>query len=270
MSNTESPPPMAWRYCGNQIKLWRTRAAISREQLGKEAGYEYETVKSMEMGRRKPTLRLLEVADEMCGAHGLLVAAQDYLKPERFPSYTLDFMRYEAEAIVLSSYETQYVPGLLQTEETARALLESSWPPLDDETVEERVSARIDRQSLLARQTKSFNFVVAETALRCRVGDAASYTRQMEHLLEAGKPRHVTIQVMPADRGAHPGLRGPFVLLETPEHEQLAYEEGQHVGALYGDAERVSVLSQRYAMILRQALNPEESARFISKLAEEL
>ncbi|MFJ6634707.1 helix-turn-helix transcriptional regulator [Streptomyces sp. NPDC091376] len=59
-----------WRYCGNQIKLWRTGAGISREELGKEANYEYETVKSMEQGRRKPSVRLLQVADQMCGAKG--------------------------------------------------------------------------------------------------------------------------------------------------------------------------------------------------------
>lgn len=265
-----SQPPMAWRYCGNQVKLWRTRANVSREDLGKEAGYGYEAVKSMEQGRRKPTPRLLEIADEMCGAHGLLVAAQDYLKPEKFPSYSMDFMRYEAEAIVLNSYQTQFIPGLLQTEETARALLSAYCPPLDDETIEERVAARLERQSLLEKQTKSFNFVIEETALRRRIGSTDARRKQLHHLLAAGEPRHVNIQVMPDDRGAHPGLRGPFVLLETPEHDHLAYEEGQMMGVLFADADKVSLLIQRHGMIRMQALNPEESARFIEKVAEEL
>lgn len=269
MTNGESPPPMAWRYCGNQIKLWRTRAAITREELGKEAGYEYESVKSMETGRRKPALRLLEVADEMCGAHGLLLAAQDYLKPERFPSFSMDFMRYEAEAIVLSWYETVLIPGLLQTEETARALLNAHAPPLDDETVEERVAARIDRQKLLEKQTKSFNFVMGEAAIRHPVDSREAHLRQLSHLLDAGRARHVTVQVLPFG-GAHPGLNGPFVLLETAEHEHLAYEEGQTTGMLTASPENVSLLSQRHAMILRRALSPEDSAQRIRELAEEL
>ncbi|MEV6315838.1 helix-turn-helix transcriptional regulator [Streptomyces sp. NPDC051776] len=85
-TGNSSQPPMAWRYCGNQLKLWRTKAGVTREKLGEEAGYTYEAVKSREQGRRRPTPRLLQVADEMCGAQGLLNAAQEYLKPERFPA----------------------------------------------------------------------------------------------------------------------------------------------------------------------------------------
>jgi len=267
---TESAqPPMAWRYCGNQIKLWRAQAGITREELGKEAGYEYESIKSMEQGRRRPTLRVLQVADEMCGARGLLVAAQAYLKPEKYAWFSLDFMRYEAEAIVINSFQPQLIPGLLQTEETARALLKAHWPPLDDETVEERVAARLERQSLLEKQTKSFSFVIGEVALRYPVGDSEAHKRQLERLLGASELRNVTIQVIPVG-GAHPGLNGPFVLLETPEHEHLGYEEGQTTGVLFADPEKVSILMQRHAMILRRALSPEESACVIRKLAEEL
>ena len=134
--------------------------------MGKEANYEYETVKSMEQGRRKPALRLLQVADQMFGARGLLLAGQEYLKPDKFASYSQDFMRYESEAIVHSSFEPQLIPGLLQTEETVRALLDAHCPVLDDETIEARVAARLERQSLLDKQTKAFNFVIGEAALR--------------------------------------------------------------------------------------------------------
>ncbi|MEU4202469.1 helix-turn-helix transcriptional regulator [Streptomyces sp. NPDC026294] len=65
---------MAWRYCGNQIRLWRGQAELSREELASEVGYSVEYVKSMEQGRRRPTLHLLRVADEMCGARGMLTA----------------------------------------------------------------------------------------------------------------------------------------------------------------------------------------------------
>jgi hypothetical protein len=191
------------------------------------------------------------------------------LQPERFPSYSQDYMRYEAEAIALSWYEAQYVPGLLQTEEYVRALLASHWPPLGDETLEERVAARLERQSLLEKRSRSFSFVIEEAALRRHFGCSNARQRQLEHLLAAGQPRNVTIQVMPTDRGLHPGLLGPFVLLETAEHEHLVYEEGQTTGVLYGEAEKVSVVARRHDMIARQALPPEESALFIRKLAEE-
>lgn len=264
-----SQSPMAWRYCGNQIKLWRMQAGVSREQLGKEANYEYETVKSMEQGRRKPALRLLQVADQMFGARGLLLAGQEYLKPDKFASYSQDFIRYEAEAIVLNGFEALVIPGLLQTKEYAEALIGDHCPPLDDETIDARVTARLERQALLDKQTRAFNFLIGEAALRFPVGDKDMHVRQLHHLLEVGKRRNVTIQVVPFG-GTHPGLLGPFVLLETPDHEHLVYEEGQTTGVLYADPPKVSIINQRHAMILRQALSPEASADFIRKLAEEL
>ncbi|WP_255306014.1 helix-turn-helix transcriptional regulator [Streptomyces sp. Wb2n-11] len=267
MTNPE--PPMAWRYCGNQIKRWRERAGVTREALAEEASCSYEYVKSMEAGRRKPTLHLLQVADGLCGAGGLLIAAREFLVPEKFLSYSQDFIRYEAEAIVLSSFQPLLIPGLLQTEETVRALLGAHWPPLDDETIDVRVAARLERQLLLEKRTRSFNFVIAEAALNDAVGSAEAHRRQLHHLAEAGEQRNVTIQVLPGG-GAHPGLNGPIVLLETPEHEHLAYEEGQTAGVLYSDPEKVCIVTQRHAMILRRALSPEESVRFIGKLAEEL
>ncbi|MFE3873526.1 helix-turn-helix domain-containing protein [Kitasatospora sp. NPDC059146] len=266
---TPKQNPMAWKYCGDQIKRWREQAGVTREQLCKAASYDYESVRSMEAGRRKPSLKLLTVADELCNARGMLLGATDFLKPEKFPTFSQDFMRYEPEATVLSSYENQLVPGLLQTEATARALLNAHWPPLDDDTVEERVAARLGRQEILNKQTKSFSFVIEEFALMRQVGTAPEHKEQLEHLIDAGKPRNIDVQVVPA-KCVHPGVNGPFVLLETADHERLAYEEGQSIGVLYADPEKVNLLWQRHAMILRHALTPEESACFINKLAEEL
>lgn len=78
-----SPSPVAWRYGGNQMKRWRTKANVSREELAEAANYSPDTIKSMEQGVRMPTPRVLDVADELCGAQGLLSAAKEYLQRER-------------------------------------------------------------------------------------------------------------------------------------------------------------------------------------------
>jgi transcriptional regulator with XRE-family HTH domain len=270
-SGTAAQPPMAWRYCGNQVKLWRMRAGVSREALGDKAGYEYETVKSMEQGRRRPSLRLLEVADELCGARGLLLAAREYLKPERFPARSQGFMQIEAEAIAFHSFEPLLIPGLLQTEEYAQALISDRCPPLDDEAVEVLVAARMQRQEKLRDKPKvAFGFVIYEAALRTLVGGADVMRRQTNKLLEVGELRNVSIQVLPFGRGAYSGLSGPLVLLETAEHDHYAWVEGQETSVLHADPERISVLTQRHGMIRMQALSAEESAQFIKKVAEEL
>ncbi|MFG2905696.1 Scr1 family TA system antitoxin-like transcriptional regulator [Kitasatospora sp. NPDC048286] len=262
------PPPMSWRYCGNQIKLWRTRAGVSRETLAEEAGYTIESLRSMEAGRRKPSQHMLQVADDLCDAKGILVAGTQFLKPEKYPQFAEEYIRNEEEAVAISWYENQLFPGLLQTEETARTIIDGCWPPLDDETVAARVAARLERQRLLNIQTKAFNFVIEEAVLHRRLSTEEAHAEQLRHLLTIGKQRNVVIQIVPS-KGFHPGLEGPLILLDLPEHQRIAYEEGQTGGRLHADADKVQLLSQRHERILRQALTPEKSAEFINTLVED-
>ncbi|MDI2129097.1 helix-turn-helix domain-containing protein [Yinghuangia seranimata] len=264
-------PPMAWRYCGNQIKLWRTRAGVTREQLGNEAGYGCETIRAMESGRRRPTVGVLRVADVLCRADGMLVAAEEYLLPEKYPVRTHEFMDAEASAICVNWFEPLLIPGLLQTADYARALISDSCPPLDDETIEGRVAARLQRQAKLnEKPMRLFSFILYEAALRTGVGGTEVMRAQLHHLLEVGLQRNVSIQVLPADGRAALALIGPLVLLESPTHEYFAYVEAPETSVLYSDAEKLSALTQRHGMIRMHALSVEESSRFIGDLAEEL
>ncbi|UOB10745.1 helix-turn-helix transcriptional regulator [Streptomyces sp. HP-A2021] len=268
-TEANSQPPIAWRYCGSQIKLWRTDAGVGREALANEAGYDYEYVKSMENGRRRPTLRLLQIADQVCGAGGKLVAAQEYLKPEPFPARSKEFMAIEAEAISFSCYEPLLMPGLLQTEEYARALIGGSCPPLDDETVAERVAARLRRAEALRRRTGvMYGFVIYEAALHTGVGGAEVMQNQLQHLLKVGSLRNVSIQILPFGRCGGVALNGPIVLLETGKHELYAFAEGQGTSALYANPSKVSELARKHGMIRMHALSVEESAEFIRRVAE--
>ncbi|MFI9720420.1 helix-turn-helix domain-containing protein [Streptomyces sp. NPDC052396] len=266
----EAEPPTAWRYCGHQIKLWRERAGVTREQLAKEAGYDYEYVKSMELGRRRPTTHLLQVADHMCDAGGLLLAAQGFLKPERTQDFGQAFLNCEAEAIAFSACESLLIPGLLQTEETARLMYSRCWPPLDDATIEERLAIRMGRQALLQKQSTAFAFVIGEVPLRYQVSDEAeARKRQLLRVLEVGAQRNVTVQVRPAK--TYPaGYNGSFAVIELPNHECVAYEEGNSTSVLTVDPEIVSGFAHRQAMIGRLSLCPEESEAFIRNLVDEL
>ncbi|MCN9241492.1 helix-turn-helix transcriptional regulator [Streptomyces sp. RY43-2] len=269
-TEVNSQPPIAWRYCGSQIKMWRAEAGISRDALAKEAGYDYEYIKSMENGRRRPTLRLLQIADQACGAGGKLVAAQEYLKPEPFPARSQEFMAIEAEAISFACYEPLLIPGLLQTEAYARALIGDSSPPLDDETVNERVAARLRRADALRRKVGvMYGFVIYEAALRTQVGGPQVMREQLQHLLEVGKLRNVSIQVLPFGRCSGVALNGSIVLLETPEHDNYGYIEAPEVSVLHASPDKVSALAQSHAMIRMHCHSVEESATFIREVAEE-
>ncbi|MFH8403502.1 helix-turn-helix domain-containing protein [Streptomyces sp. NPDC018019] len=270
MTIENSQPPMAWRYCGNQIKLWRAQAQVSREELAKEVGYSAEYVKSMEQGRRKPTAHLLRVADQLCGARGLLTAGEEYLQPEKFVSYSADYMLYELDAVALYFYQASLVPGLLQTEAYARHLMTEHWPPLDEETIERRVAGRMERQALLRQATRSFSFVISERVLRCAYGGRELHKEQLGRMLEVGEQRNVSVQVLLDRDMVNAGLHGPFVLLATEQHEHLAYVELRGGGVIYAEPEKVLGMRQQYDKLLQQALSPKESAEFIAQLVESL
>ena len=264
--------PVVHRYFGQQFQLWRAGAQVRREDIAEAARYSVDTVKSVEQGRRPVPPRLAEIADEMCGARGKLVAGLSYLNQEKkIPERSKDFFEYEGDAIALNSYQPLLIPGLLQTEATVRALLNAHRPAFDDETLEERFKFRIARQRVLTRKPLAeCCFVIYEAALRCPVGGTEVHKEQLLHLLKLAELRNVTIQVLPFDRGAHPGLNGPMVLLETTNHEHFAQEDGQSHSQFTSDPEEVSLLTQRYGMIRMQALSAEESLRFIQRLVDEL
>ncbi|MDT0453208.1 helix-turn-helix domain-containing protein [Streptomyces hesseae] len=261
------PRPMAWQYCGEQIKLWRNLAGVSRETLAQEAGYGCDTIASVEQGRRRPAIHLLRIADQLCGAKGLLRAAEKYLEPEPLPECHHDYMQYETEAIVISSYQPLIIPGLLQTEEYAQAQIGGYWPPLDEQTVEERVANRMNRQALLDDQTRVFNYVIGEPALRFPIASQEQHRRQLHHLLEMSERRNVTIQALRFG-GIPGGNEGSLILLETLEHKHLAYQEGHLGAALTTDPGKVSKATQRLARLTQQAMNSVESTCFIKELAD--
>ncbi|NGO14921.1 hypothetical protein G5C60_46865 [Streptomyces sp. HC44] len=156
--NSSTPSPVNWRYSGNQLKRWRIKASVSREELGAAANYRW--------------------------------------------------------------YEPVLVPGPLQAEPYARQLISDHIPPLDEETVEERIAARVARQEIHSRKPLvGCSYVLYEAALRSPyVG-----REQLLYLLEVGALRNVSIQVLPFTPATAAALHGVMVLLETRERERLVF-----------------------------------------------
>ncbi|MFG2598540.1 helix-turn-helix transcriptional regulator [Streptomyces sp. NPDC048462] len=248
------------------MKRWRTRAGVSREELGAVAKYAPDTIKSMEQGVRMPTPQLLDAADVFLKADGLLSAAKDFVRRgERFPVRAQDFMAREDEARTHWSYETVLVPGLLQTEHYARRLIGNHSPPLDEQTVEARVDARMERQKILYRTPLvALSFIVYEAVLRGPHVDR----EQLLQLVKLGRLRNVSVQALPFARAIPAALLGPVVLLETWDHERLAFDEGQFDSRLSSDPDHVGVTTERLSMIRMEALGSEESAGLIERMAD--
>ncbi|MFC9850914.1 helix-turn-helix domain-containing protein [Streptomyces prasinus] len=256
---------------GRQLKLLRTRAGLERAEFGKRLGYSADTVASIEQGRRIPQPQFIEKADEVLGAGGVLTALKEEVVKAQYPSFFRDAARLEAEAQELFLYAVQAVPGLLQTEEYTRALLVMRRPLLDEDTIEQRVSARLSRQETFARWPAPLvSFVIEEAVLRKPFGGRDVLRGVLENILSIGRRRNVEIQVMSNDQEDNAGVDGPFTLITPKKGEQIAYLEVQGRSILVTDRNEVRSISARYGIIRSQALTPRESLRFVEKVLGEL
>ncbi|MEU6539976.1 helix-turn-helix transcriptional regulator [Streptomyces sp. NPDC047000] len=262
--------PGVWAAYGVVLQFLRKRAGLSQQQLAEAIGYSVEQVASVEQGRRPAKVTFTRAADRVLNAGGVLEALQDGVDRAKLPRFFRNFALIEAEVVSRFSYDPLLVPGLLQTEGYARALFAGHCPPLSEEIIDQHTEARLSRQKLLTRvPLAELSFIIGEEALRNPVGDAEVMRGQWQHLLEVGALRNVEVQVMPAAPGFHSGLNGPFVVLESREHQHLGYVESQEVGCVVQDPAEASAFGLRYGKLRSQALNSVESARLIGRLAGE-
>ncbi|MFE5523603.1 Scr1 family TA system antitoxin-like transcriptional regulator [Streptomyces virginiae] len=257
---------------GAMVAAARIAKNLTQKQLGELVRLDEETIASIEQGRRTLMPNVAELMDQYLCLPGLLsVAAHGMPERDRTPAWSEDYMDLEKRAVALSWYECQVLPGLLQTENHMRALFRCRVPAFVQEEIEEHTSRRLARAEILRRKRPpNLCFVLSEAALRDRIGGDAIYIEQVHHLLSCMEFPHVTLQVLPFGRTSHAGLSGSFAMMETPEHVHIGYFEGQRGSQLITNPEDVSILTQRYAMLRTQALNPEETAAFLGRLAGEL
>lgn len=270
----ESPEPTGGsgilRVFGRQMKRFRVRAGLDRAEVGGQTGYSAATIASYEQGRRVPPPRFIDQADELFNAGGVLQEMKDEVARAQFPAFFRDAARLETEAVELHAYDTHVVKGLLQTEEYARAVFTMRRPLLDEETIEQRVTARLARQEIFSGVSAPLmSFVIEEAALRRPIGGVEVLRGQLEQIRLIGQKRNVEIQVMPLAREEHAGLAGPFTLIETKSGQRIAYAEVQKSSHLYTERTPVRELEAQYGIIRAQALTPRESIAFVERLLGE-
>ncbi|MFE0548620.1 helix-turn-helix domain-containing protein [Streptomyces pilosus] len=256
---------------GQTMKTLRVRAGLEREEFGRRIGYSASTIASYEQGRRIPSPRAIERADEVLDAGGLLTVWKEQVERAQYPVFFQGMAALEKAAIELLSYDTLVVKGLLQTEEYMRAVLAMRRPPLDQETTEQRVAARLARQDIFDRQSAPLlSFVMDESVLRRRLGGTDVLRGQLEHLLLIGQKQNVEIQVIPLDCEESAGVDGPFTVVTRDDGKKFAYTEAQGASTLQTDPQQAALAAARYGIIRSQALTPRESLEFIERLLGEL
>lgn len=185
----------------------------------------------------------------------------------------LTYLGYESSSKLLREFEVVYVPGLLQTEEYARALWNDVYHE-DDATMDARWVARQRRQELHeADKPPEMFFIMDEAAIRRALGGPGVIRRQLIQLKDFAQEQHITVQILPFSRGGHPGMTGPFIVLEfpNPNDDDLVYLEfatGDSVSR--DDPEVTSDYVERFYELEDLALSPEDSVALIDEAITQL
>lgn len=259
------------RMLGKQLQAARRAAGHTQRQLAEQALVDEETIASVEQGRRRLMPDLARTLDVILDTKGTLEAGVDNLPEiDQFPLFAEEYMLHERDAIALSWYDALVVPGLLQTEAYARALLSSRLPAYDEEELETKLAGRLSRQEIMHRKVPpTMSFVVWEPALLWPNGGRETYLDQLRALREYSEVPGLTLQIHPLNRTSHAGAAGSFTLLETPDHQHLAYTESQRGSQWVSDPDELSALTRKYAMLRTQALTIEDSQSLLDRLVGE-
>ncbi len=190
------------------------------------------------------------------------------------PTTLLELIDYESAASAISQFEPMFVPGILQTEEYARAVLRTFY---GEDSPAERVPALVQlrtqrRDLLVSDDAPRCSFLLDEAVIHRLAGSPAVTSRQLKHLVELAELPTVTIQVVPFTAGFHPGMKGPFKIIEfddTPD-ESVVSLEGPREDFIGDDPEETTRYLETFKRITRMALGPSDSVELLRKAAGEM
>jgi len=190
------------------------------------------------------------------------------------PPGLLELIDHESAASAVSQFETIFVPGILQTEEYASAVLhvfygEKSTP----EKVATLVDLRTRRRELLSSEyAPKFSVVLDESVIHRIVGSPAITSRQLVHLVNVAELSNVTIQVVPFTAGLHPGLKGPFevVQFEDAPDENIVFLEGPRSDSIIDDPKETQSYLAAFEHIAEISLGPSDSVNRLRQTAAEM
>lgn len=263
---------------GSRLRQLREGCGISREAAGDAIRGSHAKISRLELGRTGFKERDLR---DLLSLYGVVDPAEreTYLELARrandpgwwqhysdlLPAWFETYIGLEQAATTIRTYEAQFVPGLLQTADYARAVIQLG---NTDET-ERRVAIRMRRQQILYRAAAPTLWaVIDEAALHRPVGGVEVLLEQIEHLVGMADRPSIRIQVLPYSAGGHSAAGGPFSILRFPEPElaDIVYTE-QLTSSLYFDKQRdVELYMSVMNRISVEALSPAESIGFLREL----
>jgi transcriptional regulator with XRE-family HTH domain len=278
-------PSVRGRRVAAELARLREAAGLSREDVAERQGWSVSKVWRIETGRSRAhhgdvadLLDLFSVSGSERDA--LIKLAREARRRGWWHSYAdvlaegFDtYVDLEIQASSIRTYEAQLVPGLLQTEAYARAVLSAAWVTAEQGEIDRRAAVRMRRQEMIASKQDGPQLwaVLDEAVLRRPVGGVDVMHEQLGRLIEAGGQPNVTLQVLPYRVGAHAAMLGAFVILGFAEPDRPVVYLETDTSSLYLEEEAEI---DRYVLVFDHlraaALSPKESAAFVSQVRGEL
>jgi transcriptional regulator with XRE-family HTH domain len=277
-------PPVRRRLLGTALRRFRDQAGYTLDDAARMLECDRSKISRIETGQRG--LRPKELR-ELLTEYGVDDIRRDALltiarqtQSGWWQSYSdvlsdayQDLISLEASAMTIWTYEAQLVPGLLQTEDYARAIASASLVRESHAEHQQFVQARLTRQQILTRdQPIELWAILSEGALRQQVGGAETMTAQLRYLAEVSKSLpNVNLQVLPFAAGAHAASSGPFVIMKFPEAPDLGvvYLEGQTGGIYLETADEVARYTLVFEHLRASALSTTATMHLIDEVARE-
>lgn len=278
-------PTVRRRKLGLELKRLRESANRKMVEVAAELNCSQAKISSIEVGRYKVQPRDVRDMLAFYGVTDIEVtdslmelarqsAEKSWWHPysSAVPDWFGTYVGLEAEAQALQSFARHVIPGLLQTEEYAKAVTSASLrvpPDWHDDVVRLR---KARQEQLAAASPLDFWTIIEEPVLRRPVGRPGVLRSQLLHLVQMAQQPHIRVQILPLSAGIQPGTANPFIVLIFPDdlHPDLIYLEHE-VGALYlEEPDEVSKYQQAFSHLASQALDIEASLDIIRLTAEEL
>ena len=271
---------------GAQLRRLRIASGISREAAGEAIRASHAKISRLELG--KVGFKERDVADLLTlygvtdpeTRESLLALARQANEPgwwhkysDLLPAWFEMYVGLEGAASVIRTYEIQFIPGLLQSPDYARAVIMLGHGKASSHELDRRVELRMVRQQRLTQPDAPMLWaIVDEAALRRPLGGTEVMIRQIDYMLQMTELPNVTLQVVPFSKGGHAAAGGPFTILRFPERDlpDVVYME-QLTSALYLDKPQETVeYIQVMDRLCVQAETVSGSRRFLEKLRAEL
>jgi len=280
-----TPSPSArGRRLRHELRRLREEAGLTHSEVARRLEWSPSKISRIETGQSRvqtgDVSDLLEVygVTDQATCRALVQLAREARRRGWWTRYTDvlgsgTYVGLEAEAATLQTYESMFIPGLLQTPNYAEAVIRAGQARPDPETLNRRLAARMARQQILERPDPPEMWAVLdESVVRRPVGGTEVMREQLQHLIEvSSRPNTpLTLQILPFSVGAHPGMNGPFVILgfNSPTDPPMVYLETATDGLYLEEPADIERYTLRFNHLVARALGPDESRSMIAALAE--